>query len=227
MGGDGDWSADLEILARGYDGDEGEQLRAHVDRAGAQAKAGNLALAADSLESARRAMVGRNHFRRYDNDIWVFTDIIRCIRRQSSEQVVPEAYQRFFDAVPGARIGEPMTRAQKAFWYGAPDAEVGGEIRLVPSAAGSGGSEPKKACFIATAACGSPASWEVEALRTFRDRTLLGTWGGCVMIEAYYKISPPLARMIGSRPGLRGLVRRLLIAPLARALGGRAAGPAR
>lgn len=76
---------------------------------------------------------------------------------------------------------------------------------------------PKQAgCFIATAACGSAEAWEVAALRSFRDRRLSMSALGRLAVEAYYRISPPLARWIEGRPGIRAWIRRRLIAPLAR-----------
>jgi hypothetical protein len=76
----------------------------------------------------------------------------------------------------------------------------------------------KGGCFIATAACGSPDAWEVEVLRAFRDERLLGSRLGRFAVDAYYRISPPLARWIERSPRLRRWVRRALIQPLARKL---------
>jgi hypothetical protein len=89
-----------------------------------------LVAAADSLEAARSLLVSRNYFRSYDNNIWVFTAIIRCICRQSPETETPPAYQRFFDALPST-CNENMTCPQLEFWYGSPDEKVGGEIQLI------------------------------------------------------------------------------------------------
>ena len=77
----------------------------------------------------------------------------------------------------------------------------------------------KGACFIATAACGSPYAWEVEALRAFRDETLLRSRLGRLAVAGYYRISPPLARWIEGSPRARAWVHRRLILPLARAVG--------
>jgi hypothetical protein len=214
------WGDDRDRLAKGLVEEESEQVKASIDDAAAKAKAGNLADAAEPLETARRILVARNNFRRHDNDIWVFTDVIRCIRRQSSEAVVPPAYQRFMDAVPSARMDEEMTRAQKAFWYGSEEGSVGGEIRLVgPREAGR--SEPKKGCFVATAVCGEPDAWEVEALRAFRDRALLCTRAGRQLVELYYVLAPSLAAWIQTKPGLRRAIRTFVIRPLARACSAR------
>ncbi len=65
-----------------------------------------------------------------------------------------------------------------------------------------------RACFIATAAYGDPDAPEVEGLRRFRDRHLLTNNLGTMFVRAYYRMSPPLARLIARRPHLRQLVRR-------------------
>ncbi len=72
-------------------------------------------------------------------------------------------------------------------------------------------------CFIATAACQSPHSREVVTLRAYRETCLRPHWLGRCGIACYDAISPPLARLIASRPRLREAVRRRLIVPLARA----------
>jgi hypothetical protein len=68
-------------------------------------------------------------------------------------------------------------------------------------------------CFVATAAYGSPMAGKVEALRRFRDRSLLSTPAGQLFVAAYYALSPPLARAIAADSRLRALARAAL-APL-------------
>lgn len=76
--------------------------------------------------------------------------------------------------------------------------------------------DKKKSCFIATVVYGSALASEVELLRAYRDHVLshykLGRW----FIAAYYAVSPPLARFIGSRRRIRNAVRRCILDPLVR-----------
>ena len=64
-------------------------------------------------------------------------------------------------------------------------------------------------CFIATAVYGGYDMPQVRLLRTFRDQRLSSRRGQRV-VGFYYRISPPLARWLGSRPRAAGLVRILL-----------------
>ena len=77
-----------------------------------------------------------------------------------------------------------------------------------------GGGRP---CFIATAACGDEMAPEVRILRAYRDGRLETRPTGRAFTALYYRLSPPAARFIERRPGLRDRVRRWLIRPLARA----------
>jgi len=72
----------------------------------------------------------------------------------------------------------------------------------------------KKGCFIATVSCGSD-SWEVHALRKFRDGILLKNAIGKMMVSAYYFVSPPLAEAISYHKTAMGVVRRVLVTPIA------------
>ncbi|GEM_PF-1688265 len=218
MNEDNPWSSDCEILANGIGGEEGKRLTVLVNTAGAQAKAGNLTAAAESLESVRRMLVGRDYFRHYDNDIWVFRDIIMSIRHQSSETQVPPTYQRFIDAGPPLKMDEDMTRTQKAFWYGSPDVPVGGEIRVV-SLQQNGAEQPpvsKKSNSItgavATAAGGADTTprstfgkpWPLVVGAALLSLVLIawgagwlfeeGSWVGCIplvggLLIAYFAVS--------------------------------------
>ncbi|RMG57914.1 MAG: hypothetical protein D6713_08710, partial [Deltaproteobacteria bacterium] len=66
-------------------------------------------------------------------------------------------------------------------------------------------------CFIATAAYGSYAAPAVRMLREFRDRVLLKTVPGRILVSFYYAVSPPLARFVRHHPVWRGAVRVFLL----------------
>lgn len=78
-------------------------------------------------------------------------------------------------------------------------------------------SEPaaNKACFIATAACGSAMAPEVELLRGFRDEVLARRAMGRAFVSFYDRWSPPLAGWIAGRNLARKVVRASFIRPLA------------
>jgi hypothetical protein len=207
------WINECESLVRGFPDELAQQVTSLVHNAASVAKLGNLTAAAESLESVRQLLIKRNHFRRYDNDIWVFIAIIGSIRRQSSEDPVPRAFKRFIESTPSLTLGEDLSPAQKDFWYGSRDASVGGEIHIVSSGE-SDASGSKKNCFIATAAYGSAMAPEVEALRKFRDTVLLTHPLGDRFVQWYYKTSPRWAAWIEPRPQVRKLVRSLVLSPI-------------
>lgn len=68
-----------------------------------------------------------------------------------------------------------------------------------------------RGCFIATAAYGSPLEKEVELLRRFRDQVMINLPLGSSIIELYYEISPPIARMISRSEPLRGITQMMLL----------------
>jgi len=71
------------------------------------------------------------------------------------------------------------------------------------------------ACFIATAAYGSPLAAEVQLLRGFRDSILRKTVLGELAVEAYYTFGPAAAGVVGESELLRATAREL-IAPFVR-----------
>ncbi len=81
------------------------------------------------------------------------------------------------------------------------------EVREALGRGGSGGP-----CFIATAAYGTPATDQLETLRTFRDRYLLTNAAGTALMRAYYKYSPAVANVVATNSLLRALTRTVLTA---------------
>lgn len=71
------------------------------------------------------------------------------------------------------------------------------------------------ACFIATAAYGSPLAPEVLIFRRLRDEVLLNSRVGALVVAIYYRVSPPLARCIG-RSKLSKKAARAFLKPLVR-----------
>lgn len=67
-----------------------------------------------------------------------------------------------------------------------------------------------KECFIATAAYGSGDAWQVEYLRSFRDRVLSKSTAGRFFIREYYAHSPAAAGFISTRPVLQTTVSGIL-----------------
>jgi len=74
-------------------------------------------------------------------------------------------------------------------------------------------------CFIATAACGTPAADEIQVLREFRDAVLLESAAGSLFVALYYRLGPPAAQGIARSDLLRTLVRDLLVDPVVRMVG--------
>jgi hypothetical protein len=81
------------------------------------------------------------------------------------------------------------------------------------------GSTPprSKACFIATAACGSANAPDVALLRRYRDEVLAQSRWGSLLVDVYHMLSPPLARLIARSPMAQALVRRAVVRPMAKA----------
>jgi hypothetical protein len=71
------------------------------------------------------------------------------------------------------------------------------------------------ACFIATAAYGTPMAEEIEILRDFRDVYLLTNPVGQALVDLYYRVSPPIAEFITEHPSLKPMVRAGLLPAVA------------
>ena len=69
-------------------------------------------------------------------------------------------------------------------------------------------------CFIATAAYGTETAPQLDILRDFRDDALLNNALGSRFVDAYYKLSPPVANFIAKNDFVRAIVREVLIDPV-------------
>jgi hypothetical protein len=74
---------------------------------------------------------------------------------------------------------------------------------------------PPPACFIATAAYGTPMAQEIQILRDFRDGYLLTNPVGRAFVDFYYRVSPPIAEFITEHPSLKPIVRAGLMPAIA------------
>lgn len=152
------WEGETDRLLNSVARTDRDRVKDLLDRAAEAARAQNLRQAARELGEIRRITVGADLFRSWDEGIWCFSSLIRIVRRLSAETAVPPEYQPLLDAIPSARMDEPMTPAQKEFWYGSATAEVGGQIMMV----GGEGGAPWKGCAVllgVLAAVGLAAIW--------------------------------------------------------------------
>lgn len=72
----------------------------------------------------------------------------------------------------------------------------------------------KPACFIATASYGTQHDPRVISLQEFRDKWLLRRSSGRFLVNVYYRLGPPFARLIGRSMCLQALSRTFLIFPV-------------
>jgi len=69
-------------------------------------------------------------------------------------------------------------------------------------------------CFIATAVYGSETAPEVVVLRDFRDNILLSSKVGQTIVDLYYILSPPVARLLDNNRQLRNMIRKVVVQPI-------------
>ena len=101
---------------------------------------------------------------------------------------------------------EPDGLQQSACLTGTPQAN----ISFVELSGGQKAKAGNPACFIASAAFGSPLATEVQHFRWFRDHFLLNTSWGRALINEYYDRSPPFAQMIRQNEILASGIRLIL-----------------
>ncbi len=68
-------------------------------------------------------------------------------------------------------------------------------------------------CFIATAAYGTPMAVEIDSLRAVRDGYLVNSAIGAAFVDAYYRVSPPVARVVAQSGAMKQGV-RVALAPV-------------
>ena len=92
------------------------------------------------------------------------------------------------------------------------NAKLEGTIPLVvfPETLAYVSDEKTSPCFIATAAYGTPLAAEISVLRSLRDRCLLSSAAGTALVDAYYRVSPPVADWIATQSLMATLVRGIL-----------------
>lgn len=73
-----------------------------------------------------------------------------------------------------------------------------------------GGMPDPDACFIATAAYGTPSHEKLDTLRNFRDTKLNTNIIGRTFVTLYYVISPPIAQFVSNHEPLRWMIRQLI-----------------
>jgi hypothetical protein len=74
-------------------------------------------------------------------------------------------------------------------------------------------SDKKAGCFIATAVYDSVAAPEVVFLQGFRDEVLLKKFIGRIFVHIYYRISPPIAKIIPRHSILKQFLKVFCIQP--------------
>jgi uncharacterized repeat protein (TIGR02543 family) len=82
---------------------------------------------------------------------------------------------------------------------------------IASTATDGGGATKKKGCFIATAAYGSRLHPYVETLQEFRDKYLMPSRIGRMLVDFYYEYSPYIAELIARHKVLRAVVRLSLL----------------
>lgn len=74
----------------------------------------------------------------------------------------------------------------------------------------------KTDCFIATATYGSELAPDVLVLTRFRDEVLLNSKISASLVGLYYRVSPPLTKLIERSELLKSFVRIILLSPISK-----------
>lgn len=74
----------------------------------------------------------------------------------------------------------------------------------------------KSNCFIATVVYESPSADEVILLRRFRDTILFPSYLGRILVNMYYRFSPPIARTLSRHNRLKKFVKTMMLDPFVR-----------
>jgi hypothetical protein len=130
-------------------------------------------------------------------ELWSLSGFTRKIEKINLEAKMSN--QPFGDIKPGDKIvisgfGGESTHTVK----------FGDNIKVEPQGGG---------CFIATAAYGTPFAQEINVLRHWRDASLKPNYLGNLFVRFYYKVSPPIAKVVAKHSFLRKLV-RISLAPI-------------
>lgn len=100
---------------------------------------------------------------------------------------------------------------EAAYVYSQPVLGDSTTFSLSPKASPSSVVRESSGCFIATAAYGSALDPSVKILRDFRDKLLLSNRLGYSFVNAYYKVSPPIADFIRPSEFMKTIVRTMLV----------------
>lgn len=76
----------------------------------------------------------------------------------------------------------------------------------------------KSGCFVATACYGDYNAPEVIILRQYRDKKLLKTYLGQLLVSFYYFTSPPIANFISKSNPLKAFIRTFILFPIVKNL---------
>ena len=103
------------------------------------------------------------------------------------------------------RKKQPQEEQQRSFRDGPPGKVEELDDDYDPSATKTG------SCFIATAAYGTPMAEEIQILRRYRDEFLLQTLPGKLVVDCYYRWSPPIARFLDRHRSVADVVRKSVL----------------